>query len=145
MRFIVIVLLLTCVGLAKASDEVLDELVRRDTVACEREASNRYTWIVNMTNWRRAYNHCLRGRLRSLGSRYVPLTLEAIRLEDTCPEFMMNETPVELSMLGIEIAAAYDAREMEKQVTSRRLESTLRLYHERTIQSSRRIRQIRSR
>lgn len=144
MRFIIVFLLLTCVGLAKAADDVTKELVRRDKAACDAAADSRYTWITDMTNWRRAYNVCLRRRLRDLGNRYVPITVEAMRLEEQCQSYMMNQTPVELSMLGIQIAAAYNDREMETQATSRRLEQTLELYHDRTRQSVHRIRELRT-
>lgn len=96
-----------------------------------------------MTAWRENYNHCLRTKLKALGQRYVNSALEAIRLEDLCPESSLNGTPIDLSMMGLQIVNQMTARDMQKTTTSNNLEQTLELYYERLIQSNARIRQLR--
>ncbi len=96
-----------------------------------------------MTEWREAYNYCIRGKLKALGPRYVRSSLEAIRLESLCPESTLNGVPIDLSMMGIHIANGLTAKEMQKGTTSNTLEQTLELYYDRLIHTNKRIRELR--
>lgn len=140
---LLLVILLTSLGLAHAADPRATTLMKRDKASCSSAASDRHTWLLNMTDWREAYNHCLRNKLKALGPRYVRSALEAIRLEDLCPESTLNGAPIDLSMMGIHIANGLSAKEMQKGTTSNTLEQTLELYYDRLIQSNHRIRQLR--
>lgn len=141
-RFLVLITLLMS-SVVHATDSRATRLMELDKNACSASASRSHTWITNMTAWRESYNHCLRTKLKALGQRYVNSALEAIRLEDLCPESTLNGTPIDLSMMGLQIVNSMTARDMQKRTTSNNLEQTLELYYERLIQSNARIRQLR--
>ena len=140
---LILMILVTSMGAAYASDPRATKLMEQDKSNCSSAASQRHTWILNMTDWRQAYNHCLRGKLKAIGPRYVRSSLEAIRLESLCPENTLNGAPIDLSMMGIHIANGLSASEMQKGTTSNTLEQTLELYYDRLIKSNNRIRELR--
>jgi hypothetical protein len=140
-RFAVFILL--TMGTALAVDSRAIRLTEIDKNACSAFASKNHTWVMQMTAWRESYNHCLRTKLKALGARYVNSALEAIRLEDLCPESSLNGTPIDLSMMGIHIVNSMTARDLQKSTTSKNLEQTLELYYQRLIQSNARIRELR--
>lgn len=141
LRFTVLILIVINVGLAHAQNA--EWYVNRDREQCKAQASDRYIWILNMTAWRVSYNTCLRERLQRLSHRYRTNSLEAIRLEDECPQYLMNAQPTELSMLGFEIVNSMTAKEMERAPASRNIEHHLQLYYQRTIDSRDRVRELR--
>ncbi len=138
---VLVILMLSSV--AHATDPRAQRLAEIDAAACSRSASDQYTWIMHMTEWREAYNMCLRGKLKTIGDRYVHSALEAIRLEELCPESSLNGAPIDLSMMGLQIVNQMSARDMQKSTTSNNLEQTIELYYDRLIQSNARIRELR--
>ena len=119
-------------------------LLERDKAACDAAADKQYIWLFNMENWRAVYNTCLRNKLRALSPKYLATTLEAMKLENDCPEYLQNERPVELSLVGIEIVNKMTPKDLTKSATDDNIEHHLLLYYQRTAESKERIRDIRS-
>ncbi len=126
-----------------ATDPRAQRLAEIDIEACSRAATHQYTWIMHMSEWRQTYNMCLRRKLKALGDRYTHSALEAIRLEELCPESSLNGAPIDLSMMGLQIANQMTARDMQLGTTSNNLEQTIELYYDRLIQSNSRIKELR--
>jgi hypothetical protein len=138
-----LLIVVTWLGTAHATDPRATKLMNIDKAACSEASSAKYTWLIHMTAWRESYNNCMRAKLKALGPKYIRSTLEAIRLESLCPESSLDSAPIDLSMMGIEIANGLTAREMQKSITSNTLEQTLELYYDRIIHSNLRIRELR--
>lgn len=136
---LLILILVSWFGIAEAGN------LERDKAQCSAAASEQYTWILHMTDWRVAYNTCLRNKLRALSPRYIQASLEAIRLEENCPEYLLNHAPIDLSMLGFEIVNHLTPKEMQNSRTSDTIEYELGLYYQRLNQSTNRVRELRGR
>ena len=119
-------------------------LMEKDKSSCSAEASRAFNWVIHMSAWRKEYNQCLKAHLRNLQPRYLSASTELLRLEHECdPMLLGNDAPVEISLLGIQIVTQLTDREMEKQVTSSNIESTLELYYDRTLEAQRRVQRLR--
>lgn len=139
MRLLFLFLLTSAAAFADARS-----LLERDKSSCSAEASRAYNWVLRMTAWRKEYNQCLRAHLRNIQARYLSATTELLRLEHECdPQLIGNEAPVEISLMGIQIVGQLSDRELEKQITSSHIESTLELYYERTLVARERIERLR--
>lgn len=102
-----------------------------DKARCSRAASQEYTWILSMSDWRMAYNTCLRNRLKALAPEYIRTSLNEMKREADCPEYLQNHTPVEFSMLGFEIVNHLTPKEMQSRRGSDNIEHHLELYYSR--------------
>ncbi len=119
-------------------------LMERDKSACSAEASRAYNWVIHMSAWRKDYNQCLRAHLRNLQPRYMAANVELLKVEHECdPMLLGNSAPIEISLMGIQIVTQLSDRELERQITSKNIESTLELYYERTLEAQNRIRHLR--
>ncbi len=125
-----------------AHAETLDARLVSDKSHCSEAASKKYTWILNMSQWRETYNECLRQRLKGLSPLYVNSTLEALKLESECPPEQSKGPIIEFSMTGFEIAKHLTPRDLQKDMTSINLEETLELYYQRIDQSKKRIKEL---
>jgi len=137
-RFILLITLLSGVAVAKTPAQLLE----RDKAECDQKADKQYIWLFNMENWRTVYNSCMREKLNALAPVYRKTSLEAMRLENECPQVLLTGAPVEHSEIGIQIVNELTDKELKRPSADDNIEHHLLLYYQRLGKAQARIREV---